>query len=217
MKKYFLMAVGLSVAVVASSASAADKNTSFFITSVGSGDGGNLGGLEGADEHCTKLAEAADIKDKTWRAYLSTHTSEAGSVGTNARDRIGAGPWHNSKGVLIADNANHLHSEEAGLGKENSLNELGEIVNGKGDKPNMHDIITGSQANGMAIIESELTCKNWTSNADGEGNSAQVGHHDLIGGGSNPNQWNSAHPSRGCSLPALQSSGGNGLFYCFAE
>ncbi len=216
MKKHLLIALSISAALALPVANAAD-NTSFFITSVGSGDGGNLGGLEGADAHCSKLAEAAGVKSKTWRAYLSTHSSEDSNASINARDRIGTGPWHNSKGVLIANDVDHLHSEEAGLGKKNSLNELGDLVNGKGDKPNMHDIITGSQATGMAITESELTCSNWTSNADGEGNSAQVGHHDLIGGGANPKQWNSAHPSRGCSLSALQSSGGNGLFYCFAE
>lgn len=221
MKKPFLIAIGLSLVLSVSSVSAAGEKLSFFITSVGSGDGGKLGGLAGADAHCTALAEAANVKGKTWRAYLSTYTSalesDAEKGGINARDRIGSGPWYNAKGVLIARDVDHLHSEESGLGKENSLNELGEVVNGRGDTPNMHDVMTGSQANGMAFTEADLTCKNWTSNLDDEGHSTQVGHHDLIGGGANPKQWNSAHQSRGCSLPTLQSTGGNGLFYCFAE
>ena len=217
MKKHSFLIVGLSLLFVAPQVSAADKNMSFFITSTGSGDGGNLGGLKGADAHCTKLAEAVGVKGKSWHAYLSSHVPKFGKGAINASDRIGSGPWHNAKGVLIARDVAHLHSEETGLSKENSVNELGKVVNGKGDKPNMHDVLTGSQANGMAINGLDLTCQNWTSNQDSKGNSAQVGHHDRTGGGPNPKQWNSAHQSKGCSLPALQSTGGNGLFYCFAE
>lgn len=218
MKKRLLVAIGLSLVFAATSASAADEKTSFFITSVGSGDGGNLGGLEGADAHCSTLAEAAGVKGKTWRAYLSTHIAEKRKGDINARDRIGSGPWYNAKGVLIAKDVEQLHDEKTtGLSKENSLDESGELVNGRGDKPNKHDVMTGSQANGMAISGLNLTCHNWTSNKDDIGHSAQVGHHDRTGGGPNPKQWNSAHASKGCSLPTLQSTGGNGLFYCFAE
>lgn len=192
-------------------ASEINENMSFFITSEGSGDGGNLGGLTGADAHCQSLAEGTGSKGKVWKAYLSTSGDDA----VNARDRIGTGPWFNAKGAKIADNIEHLHSDESGLGKENSLDERGETVNGKGDKPNRHDILTGSQENGMAITDSNLSCNTWTSAVDSD--FAQVGHHDLIGGGPNPTQWNSAHKSKGCSLPTLQSTGGNGLFYCFAK
>lgn len=188
-----------------------NEEMSFFITSQGSGDGGNIGGLVGADAHCLTLAEDAGSTGKVWKAYLSTSGNDA----VNARDRIGTGPWFNAKGIKIADNIEHLHSDEAGLGKENSLDEKGEAVNGKGDKPNKHDILTGSDSDGIAIADTNLTCNAWTSAQDSA--FAQVGHHDLVGGGPNPTQWNSAHKSKGCSLPTLQSTGGNGLFYCFAE
>ncbi|HSA56886.1 MAG TPA: hypothetical protein VLE53_14340 [Gemmatimonadaceae bacterium] len=187
---------------------------SFFITSVGPGNGANLGGLEGADRHCQSLAQAAGAGGKTWRAYLSA-TASGGQPAVNARDRIGAGPWFNAKGVKIADNVAQLHSEAANLGKEASLNEKGEPVNGRGDTPNMHDILTGSNADGtVATGTGDTTCGNWTgSAADG---SAMVGHHDRTGGGANPTSWNAAHPSRGCGQQNLQATGGNGLFYCFA-
>jgi len=218
MKKQLLIVAGLSALIAVPLVGAMDNKMSFFLTSVGPGDGGNLGGLEGADAHCTTLAEEAGVKGKTWRAYLSTHIAEKRKGDVNARDRIGSGPWYNAKGVLIAKDVDQLHDEKTtGLSKENSIDEKGELVNGKGDKPNRHDILTGSQANGMAINGLNLTCQNWTSNKDDLGHSAQVGHHDRIGGGPNPKQWNSAHASKGCSLDTLRKTGGNGLFYCFAE
>jgi hypothetical protein len=190
---------------------AADNNFSFFITSVGSGDGANLGGLAGADKHCQTLAAAAGSK-KTWRAYLST----TGSGGVNARDRIGKGPWTNVKGVVVAKDLDNLHSETNNLTKETQLTEKGAVVNGRGDTPNMHDILTGSNAEGRASTDAtDTTCKNWTSNAaDG---SATVGHHDRQGGGSAPTSWNASHPSKGCGQTNLQATGGAGMFYCFAS
>ena len=183
----------------------------FFITSVGSGNGANLGGLAGADAHCQKLAAAAGGGSRTWRAYLSG--VENGKP-VNARDRIGSGPWYNAKGVLVASTVDELHSEAAKTGKENSLTEKGEQVPGRGDKPNQHDILTGSQLDGTAFTDAEdHTCNNWTSSDAG---AAQVGHHDRTGGGANPTSWNSAHASKGCSQQALIGTGGNGLFYCFA-
>jgi hypothetical protein len=185
----------------------------FFITSAGSGDGANLGGLAGADRICQARAAAVGAGGRTWRAYLSTGArGRAGAV--NARDRIGAGPWYNARGVQVAASVGELHSPGNRLGKEHSLDERGNVVNGRGDTPNMHDILTGSKADGTAFAGSEdKTCGNWTSNGEG---SAQVGHHDRTGGGQDPTSWNSAHGSRGCSQPNLQATGGNGLFYCFA-
>lgn len=178
---------------------------SFFITSSGPGDGASLDGFSGADAHCQALAEAVG-SSKTWRAYLSTST-------TNARDRIGSGPWYNSNGVLIAQDIDVLHGEN-NLNKETGLNENGEIVNGRGDSPNRHDILTGSQLDGTTFPPgNDTTCQDWTSNGEG---SAQVGHHDRDGGGDNPTSWNSAHGSRGCSQENLRGTGGDGLFYCFA-
>ena len=185
----------------------------FFITSAGSGNGANLGGLAGADAHCQKLAAAAGAGNRTWRAYLST-----GGAGdqkpANAKDRIGPGPWHNAKGVQIAANVADLHSDKNNLTKETQLNEKGEVVNGRGDTPNRHDILTGSQLDGTAFTDgTDHTCQNWTGSGDG---SAQLGHHDRQGGGQNPTSWNSAHASRGCSQENLRGTGGDGLFYCFA-
>ena len=183
----------------------------FFITSVGSGNGANLGGIAGADAHCQKLAAAAGAGTRTWRAYLSG--VENGKP-VNARDRIGSGPWYNAKGVLIASNVQELHSEAAKTGKEGSLTEKGDVVPGRGDKPNQHDILTGSNLDGTAFTDGEdHTCNNWMS---GDAGSAQVGHHDRQGGGANPTSWNSAHASKGCSQQALIGTGGNGYFYCFA-
>jgi len=187
---------------------------SFFITSVGSGDGANLGGLSGADAHCQKLASAAGAGNKTWRAYLST-TASGSTAAVNARDRIGKGPWRNAKGVVVATDVDNLHSDANKLTKENSLTEKGDVVSGRGDTPNRHDILTGSDAEGkVATREGDSTCKNWTSNA--EDGSAMVGHHDRQGGGPAPTSWNAAHPSRGCGQKNLQATGGDGLFYCFA-
>ena len=186
----------------------------FFITSAGPGDGANLGGLEGADAHCETLASAVGAGGMGWMAYLSTIGEDGGSA-VNARDRIGMGPWHNQAGALIANDVDELHSEAANLTKESILTENGDMVNGRGDDPNMHDILTGSNMDGTAYTgEGYDNCGNWMSN--GEDGSAAVGHHDRIGGGQNPTSWNSAHASRGCSQENLQGTGGNGFFYCFA-
>jgi hypothetical protein len=188
-------------------------NMSFFITSTGPGNGADLGGLEGADAHCALLAEQAGAGNRTWRAYLST-TAEDGQPAVNARDRIGAGPWHNFAGIMVARDVTDLHSEGANLTKETILTEHGAVVNGRGDDPNRHDIITGSQLDGTAFAPGDdSTCGNWTSSGEG---SARVGHHDRQGGGENPTSWNSAHGSRGCGQADLQATGGDGLFFCFA-
>ena len=187
---------------------------SFFITSVGSGDGANLGGLDGADRHCARLAEAAGTKGRTWHAYLSQQ-AVGGKPAVNARDRIGKGPWKNAKGVVVATSVDDLHSDANKLSKENSLTETGGVVNGRGDTPNMHDILTGSMLDGRVQPGTDdSTCSNWTSNA--ATGSALVGHHDRQGGGTNPTSWNMAHGSRGCGQDNLKASGGNGLYYCFA-
>jgi hypothetical protein len=208
-----VVAAGLAGAVhlvQAQGAAQADPKMSFFITSVGSGNGANLGGLAGADAHCQKLASAVGAGNKQWRAYLSTQGPNA----VSAKDRIGAGPWFNSKGVQIAANVAELHSDKNGLTKETQLNEKGQVVNGRGDTPNQHDILTGSNLDGTAFPAGEdHTCSNWTSQDAG---SAQVGHHDRQGGGANPTSWNNAHASKGCSQPNLIATGGNGYFYCFA-
>ncbi len=193
----------------------APQPMSFFVTSVPIGNGGNLGGLQGADAHCQKLAEAAGAGSRTWRAYLSTQGAQA----VNARDRVGKGPWHNVKGQVIARDLEHLHGdtlELARLGiplyRTTALSEKGEPIKGVGDQPNQHDILTGSQPDGRAFPAGEdRTCNNWASDSAG---SAQVGHHDRTGG---PNiSWNAVHPSKGCSQDALVGTGGAGLFYCFA-
>lgn len=188
-------------------AHAQDTSTSFFVTSVGSGKGADLGGLEGADAHCGSLAEAVGLSGKTWRAYLSTDE-------VDARDRIGAGPWYNANDEKIADDVASLHTETNGLTKQTALDEKGHVINGRGDTPNRHDILTGSNADGT---RSEHTCGNWTmSSAEG---AAMLGHSDRLGPETLPSgtSWNAAHPSRGgCSQEALVSTGGDGLFYCFA-
>ncbi len=210
MNKITLTASALALACFTSVIGAQNNSMSFFITSVGSGNGANLGGLEGADAHCAALATAVGAGGKTWRAYLSTQ----GAGGVNARDRIGTGPWFNAKGVQIAANVAELHSEAALTGKENSLTEAGNMVKGRGDEPNQHDILTGSQADGTAFTDgTDHTCNNWTSSSEG---TAAVGHFDRQGGGANPTSWNSAHASRSCSQEDLIATGGNGYFYCFA-
>ncbi len=188
----------------------------FFITSAGPGDGGNLGGLAGADAHCQKLAQAIAAGGRVWRAYLSA-AAAAGQPPVNARDRIGNGPWYNAKGALIAWNVADLHGDihrdRNSINKEFALSEKGLPVNGRGDTPNQHDILTGSDSHGRTVLGSaaSTTCNNWTSNAAG---SALVGHHDRSGGGNS--SWNAAHPSRGCGQQDLVATGGAGLFYCFA-
>tara|TARA_B100000470_G_scaffold193326_1_gene161291 strand:- start:58 stop:765 length:708 start_codon:yes stop_codon:yes gene_type:complete len=190
-----------------------DTTMSFFITSVGTGDGANLGGLDGADAHCQALAEAAGSTGQTWRAYLSQSASDD-QPAINARDRIGSGPWYNANGVEVASSVSDLHSANNELSKENSTSESGEPINGRGDDPNKHDVLTGSQLDGTAFSDGEdHTCGNWMSNGEG---SAQVGHHDRQGGGDNPTSWNAAHSSRGCSQDDLVGTGGDGLYYCFA-
>ena len=205
------------LAALAFPALAQDSGMTFFVTSVGPGSGANLGGLAGADQHCLKLAEAAGAGSKTWRAYLSTQV-EGETVATNARDRIGKGPWQNAKGVVIAKDVGELHGTN-NLTKQTALSEKGEIIKGRGDQPNMHDILTGSQADGTAFPAGEdRTCGNWTKG--GTQGAAMVGHSDRIGLNDTPpaKSWNSSHPTRGgCSQEALKGTGGAGLFYCFAS
>ena len=218
MIKWMTAGLGLAIfaAVASIGVSAQQNQMSFFITSVGPGDGANLGGLAGADKHCQSLAAAVGAGNRTWRAYLSA-AAAAGQPAVNARDRIGKGPWTNAKGVVVAKDVAHLHSDMNGLSKENSLTEKGAMVNGRGDNPNQHDILTGSQADGTlapaAAPNTDSTCGNWTSNGAG---SAMVGHHDRQGGGAAPTSWNASHASKGCSQANLVGTGGNGYFYCFA-
>jgi hypothetical protein len=211
-------AVASIVLVAAEAAHAQAANTSFFITSVGIGNGANLGGLAGADNHCQTLAQAAGAGGKTWHAYLSTQAAD-GKPAENARDRIGKGPWQNAKGVVIAKDVAELHGAN-NLTKPAALSEKGDVTNGRGDTPNRHDILTGSQPDGTAFAAGEdRTCKNWTSSTQG---SAMLGHADRVGlrDDDASKSWNSSHPSRGpdggCSQKDLISTGGDGLLYCFA-
>ena len=212
MKAKFLMAAAVALILAGSAAQAGeDPPMGFFVTSVGMGDGANLGGLEGADAHCTKLAEAAGSKGRSWRAYLSTQ--EEGKRGISARNRIGQGPLYNAKGELTAVDLDQLHIMP-NIYLRTALDENGNRIMGRYDERNEHDILTGTQADGTAYFpwqEGDKTCSNWTSNSDG---SATVGHHDRHGGGNT--SWNAAHNSRGCSQDGLRSTGGNGYFYCFA-
>jgi hypothetical protein len=209
------MLAGVALLAVAAGvpAQAQQANTmTFFVTSNGPGKGADLGGLQGADAHCAKLAQAAGSSGKTWHAYLSTQ----GDGAVNARDRIGKGPWTNAKGVVVAKSIDDLHSDKNNLTKQTSLSEKGEIINGLGDKPNRHDALTGSTADGKAFPAGEdRTCKNWTSGTQG---SAMLGHIDRVGPRDEPplRSWNSSHPSRGCTQDDLKSTGGDGLMYCFA-
>lgn len=196
-------------------ASAQQADMTFFVTSAGKGNGADLGGLEGADAHCASLAKAAGAKATTWRAYLST-TAPGGEAGVNARDRIGNGPWQNVKGVVIAKNVDDLHSSANKIDKTTALTEKGEGISGRGDAVNMHDVLTGSDPQGMfSTAGGDTTCGNWTKSGDG---SAIVGHHDRMGlkDTRHMKSWNSSHGTRGCGQEALKSTGGNGLFYCFA-
>ena len=209
--KKILPLLAAAVLCTALQASAQDANMSFFLTSAGPGNGADLGGLEGADAHCVTLAEAAGIVGKSWHAYLST----GGEHSVNARDRIGDGPWFNFEGVRVAQDVTDLHSEENNLTKATVLDEWGHVVNGRGDDPNRHDILTGSNLDGTTFATgADTPCGNWT-RSDSEA-TARVGHFDRTGGGDNPTSWNSAHTSRGCSQSDLQGSGGDGLFFCFA-
>jgi hypothetical protein len=209
-----LIAVGVAAGVHAQ-----QNPTTFFITSVGKGSGADLGGLAGADAHCAALAKAAGSTLTSWRAYLSTQEA-GGAKAVNARDRIGKGPWHNAKGEAIATSIDDLHSPSNKISKQTALNEKGEPVNGRGDTPNRHDILTGSDADGRAFPAGEdRTCGNWTSSGKG---AAMLGHHDRMGlrDDAPSKSWNTSHPSRGpdggCSQADLRSTGGDGLFYCFA-
>jgi hypothetical protein len=220
MKKMSLTIAAASVAVLAlglsAQVNAQQANMTFFVTSAGPGKGADLGGLEGADRHCQQLAQAAGAGGKTWRAYLSTQ----GAGAVNARDRIGRGPWQNAKGEAIAQNVDDLHSANNKITKQTALDEKGQGVNARGDTPNKHDMLTGSQPDGRAFAAGDdRTCGNWTKSGAG---AAMVGHHDRPGlrDDDASRSWNSSHPSRGpdggCSQADLRSTGGDGLFYCFA-
>jgi hypothetical protein len=205
-----IIGLGLTAAVHAQQA-----GMTFFVTSVGKGDGANLGGLDGADAHCQALAKAAGATKTNWRAYLST-TAPGGDAGVNARDRIGKGPWQNAKGEVIATSVDDLHSASNKITKQSALSEKGEVVSGRGDGVNTHDMLTGSDPDGLySTAGGDTTCGNWTKNGEG---SAIVGHHDRVGlkDSRHMKSWNSSHGSRNCSQDGLKSTGGAGLFYCFA-
>lgn len=215
-----LTVVGTALLVSAGMTSPANAqqkggDMTFFVTSVGKGNGADLGGLEGADAHCNALTAAAGSKRKTWKAYLST-TLPGGDAGVNARDRIGKGPWRNAKGAVVARNLAQLHSAKHNVSKKTALTEKGEMVKGRGDTPNEHDILTGSDPAGLfSTAGGDTTCGNWTKSGEG---SAIVGHHDVTGLKDtwHMKSWNSSHGTRGCSQDGLKSTGGAGLFYCFA-
>jgi hypothetical protein len=202
----------IALAVLAMPALAQQSGMTFFVTSANPGKGADLGGLEGADKYCQQLAAAAGAGSRTWRAYLSTQ----GPSAVNAKDRIGKGPWQNAKGVVVAKDVADLHGPANNLNKQTALTEKGGVVKGRGDQPNEHDILTGTQPDGTAFAAGEdKTCGNWTKGGEG---SAVVGHHDRTGLDTSPPalSWNSSHPSRGCSVDALRTTGGAGYFYCFA-
>jgi hypothetical protein len=210
-----LVAVALTGLGLTAPAQAQQANMSFFVTSVGKGNGADLGGLAGADAHCQTLAKAAGSTNTNWHAYLST-TEPGGAAGVNARDRIGKGPWQNAKGAVVAKRVEDLHSDSNNVTKQTALTEKGEMVSGRGDAVNMHDMLTGSDPQGLfSTAGGDTTCGNWTKNGEG---SAIVGHHDRAGlkDTRHMNSWNSSHGSRGCSQDALKSSGGAGMIYCFA-
>lgn len=212
--RHLLLCTAATVSFLAAGTVTAQQNDmSFFVTSVGLNKGGDLGGLAGADAHCQSLARAAGVGNKTWHAYLSTQ----GPGGVNARDRIGKGPWKNAKGVVIASSVDELHAANFfKMNKMTNLTEKGNFVNGRGDTPNQHDALTGTQQDGTAAPgPDDATCSNWTSSADGQGG-AVVGHTDLTGNSQGPNFWNYSHKTPGCAPANLQRVGGAGLFYCFA-
>jgi hypothetical protein len=215
-KLAFLLAAAAAAAVLAACGTMMTRpDMTFFVSSTGSGKGADLGGLAGADRFCTSLATAAGASNHTWHAYLSTVPS-GGTPGVNARDRIGPGPWRNAKGVVIAQNVTELHGVN-NLNKQTVLTEKGDVVNGFGDTPNMHDILTGSQPDGTAIAGNvDTTCGNWTKSGEG---AAMLGHSDRTGPDdrASSKSWNSAHQSRGCSIEALKATGGDGRLYCFAS
>lgn len=207
-------AAALLVACSTSSPPTPQSKMSFFVTSVNPGKGGDFGGLAGADRYCQSLAAGVGAGGRTWRAYLST-IATPGSPAVNARDRIGNGPWVNAKGETVANNLDELHSVNK-ISKQTALTEKGQMISGRGDAVNLHDMLTGSSPDGRAINDAkDTTCGNWTKSGDG---SAIVGHHDRMGLNESPpmKSWNSSHPTQGCSLEALQKTGGGGLLYCFA-
>jgi len=211
----FLVSAGLAAHAQDKKGAKDGGDMTFFVTSAGKGNGADLGGLEGADAQCNALAKAAGSKHTNWKAYLST-TQPGGEAGVNARDRIGKGPWRNAKGVVVAKNVAVLHSDKNNINKVTALTEKGEQVNGRGDTPNEHDMLTGSDPEGMySTAGSDTTCGNWTKSGEG---SAIVGHHDRMGlkDTRHMKSWNSAHGSAGCSQEALVKTGGAGRFYCFA-
>jgi hypothetical protein len=215
----FLVSAGMALTAQAQDKAKTVKkqggDMTFFVTSAGKGNGADLGGLDGADAHCNSLAAAAGSKHTDWKAYLST-TMPGGEAGVNARDRIGKGPWRNAKGVVVAKNVADLHSSHNKISKQTALTEKGELVKGRGDTPNEHDILTGSDPAGMfSTAGGDTTCGNWSKSGDG---SAIVGHADLQGlkDTRHMKSWNSSHGSRGCSQDQLKASGGAGLLYCFA-
>jgi hypothetical protein len=208
--------VAVALLAWAGAAQAQQADMTFFVTSAGPGKGADLGGLAGADRHCQALAQSVGANGRTWHAYLSTQ----GAGAVNARDRIGKGPWQNAKGVVVAMNVDDLHSDNNKLSKANNLSEKGEVINSRGDKPNRHDIMTGSTADGKAFpADKDMTCKNYSSSTQG---SVMLGHNDRAGldNSAAAKSWNSSHPSRGpdggCSQADLRSTGGDGLMYCFA-
>jgi len=220
--KLAAITLAISASAIGLNANAQDSDMSFFITSTGPGKGGDLGGLEGADAHCSALASAAGSKQTNWKAYLSVGAKIDRSSGqpkvisgVNARDRIGSGPWHNAKGTLIAADVDALHGDGNAVNRENGLDENGNRVNARGDKPNKHDILTGSTPQGQySTAGGDTSCNGWTSSSEG---SAIVGHHDLVGLSDDRHMvsWNSAHGSAGCGAEDLPRTGGDGLFYCF--
>jgi hypothetical protein len=218
--KLVALIVGIVAVAGQSAVMAGDQSMGFFITSQGPGDGGNLGGLAGADAHCASLAAAAGSSGRTWRAYLSTQGAKLDDPNVvHARDRIGSGPWYNAKGIMVAKNVDDLHSANNNLNKETALDENGRMVNGRSEKPNKHDILTGSRPDGIAFAGAffpDMTCGNWTKNS-AEG-AAMVGHHDRVGPIDHPwaRSWNTAHPTVGCTPENVRKTGGEGLFYCFA-
>jgi hypothetical protein len=210
-----LTAAALTGLALTAAVQAQQAGMSFFVTSAGKGNGADLGGLEGADAHCLALAKAAGSTSTNWRAYLST-TAPGGDAGVNARDRIGKGPWQNAKSVVVAKSVDDLHSPSSNINKQTALTEKGEVVSGSGDAVNTHDVLTGSDPQGLySTAGGDTTCGNWTKSAEG---SAIVGHHDRAGlkkDTRHMTSWNSSHGSRGCSQDLLKASGGAGLVYCF--
>ncbi len=215
-----LTAIGAMILAGCASMEPGPRDMSFFVTSTNPGRGGDLGGLAGADRHCQSLAEAVGAGGRTWHAYLSTQAPKLADPNfVNARDRIGAGPWRNARGVVIARSVEELHSAGSKLNKETALSEKGQLVNGRTEKPNTHDILTGSRADGTAFPGApfaDMTCGNWING--GNDGAAMTGHHDRVGptDAAWATSWNSAHPTLGCSPEKIRPTGGEGLFYCFA-